>query len=40
VLEKTKPEEAIEAYHQASALQPKDPEPHLSAGLLLENKNA
>ena len=36
VLEKTKPDEAIEAYHQASALQPKDPEPHLSAGLLLE----
>jgi tetratricopeptide (TPR) repeat protein len=38
VLEKTKPDEAIEAYHQASALQPKDPEPHLSAGLLLEKQ--
>jgi tetratricopeptide (TPR) repeat protein len=36
VLEKAKPDEAIEAYHQASTLQPKDPEPHLSAGLLLE----
>src|SRR5712691_6967911 len=36
VLEKSKPDEAIEAYHQASALHPKDPEPHLSAGLLLE----
>ena len=39
VLEKTKPDEAIEAYHQASALQPKDPEPHLSAGLLLEKQD-
>jgi len=38
VLEKTKPEEAIEAYHQASALQPKDPEPHLSASELLEKQ--
>src|ERR1700682_3113731 len=27
VLEKAKPDEAIEAYHQAGALQPKDPEP-------------
>jgi len=39
VLEKAKPDEAIEAYHQASALQPKDPEPHLSAGLLLEKQD-
>src|SRR5216117_2313469 len=38
VLEKAKPDEAIEAYHQASTLQPKDPEPHLSAGLLLEKQ--
>jgi Flp pilus assembly protein TadD len=38
VLEKTKPDEAIEAYHQASTLQPKDPEPHLSAGGLLEKQ--
>ena len=38
VLEKAKPDEAIEAYHQASALQPKDAEPHLSAGLLLEKQ--
>jgi tetratricopeptide (TPR) repeat protein len=37
-LEKSKPDEAIEAYHQASTLQPKDPEPHLSAGLLLEKQ--
>src|SRR6266513_1969452 len=39
VLEKDKPDEAIEAYHQASTLQPKDPEPHLSAGLLLEKQD-
>lgn len=38
VLEKAKPDEAIEAYHQASTLQPKDPEPHLSAGELLEKQ--
>ncbi|MBZ5574152.1 MAG: tetratricopeptide repeat protein [Acidobacteriia bacterium] len=39
LLEKNKPDEAIAAYQQASALTPKDPEPHLSAGLLLENEN-
>jgi tetratricopeptide (TPR) repeat protein len=39
VLEKTKPEEAIAAYRQASALRPEDPEPHLAAGLLLEQEN-
>jgi tetratricopeptide (TPR) repeat protein len=39
VLENTKPEEAIEAYHQAALLQPKDIEPHLSAGPLLEKEN-
>jgi tetratricopeptide (TPR) repeat protein len=39
VLEANKPEEALEAYRQAVALQPKDPEPHLSAGLLLEKGN-
>ena len=38
VIEKTKPDEAIAAYHQAAELQPKDPEPHLSAGLLLEKQ--
>ena len=36
VIEATKPEEAIAAYHQAAMLQPKDPEPHLAAGLLYE----
>jgi tetratricopeptide (TPR) repeat protein len=39
VLEKTKPEDAIAAYEQAAKLQPRDPEPHLSAGQLLENEN-
>jgi tetratricopeptide (TPR) repeat protein len=38
VLESTKPDEAIAAYRQATALQPKDAEPHLAAGLLLEKQ--
>jgi tetratricopeptide (TPR) repeat protein len=36
VLEATKPDEAIADYGKAAALQPKDPEPHLAAGLLFE----
>ena len=36
VLENSRPDEAVEAYKQVAALQPKDPEPHLAAGLLLE----
>ena len=39
VLEEAKPEEALSAYRQAAALQPKDPEPHLAAGHLLEQAN-
>jgi tetratricopeptide (TPR) repeat protein len=39
VLENNKPEEAISAYKQAAALDSKDPEPHLAAGLLLEKDN-
>ena len=39
VLENKKPEEAINAYKQAASLDPKDPEPHLAAGLLLEKDN-
>jgi tetratricopeptide (TPR) repeat protein len=35
-VQETNPQEAIDAYRQASALQPKDPEPHLSAGQLYE----
>jgi tetratricopeptide (TPR) repeat protein len=38
VVEAAKPDEALAAYRQASALQPKDPEPHLAAGLLLEKQ--
>ena len=39
VLESSQAEEAIAAYQKAAALQPKDPEPHLSAGPLLEKSN-
>jgi tetratricopeptide (TPR) repeat protein len=39
VLESTHPGEALAAFQQAAALQPKDPEPHLSAGPLLEKSN-
>src|SRR5258708_32033265 len=38
MLEATKPDEATAAYRQAAVLQPKDPEPHLAAGLLLEKQ--
>ncbi len=39
MIESTKPDEALAAYRQAGALQPRDPEPHLAAGLLLEKQN-
>lgn len=39
VIETAKPEEALAAYQRAAALLPKDPEPHLSAGLMLEKQN-
>jgi len=39
VIESAKPDEALAAYREAAALQPKDPEPHLAAGLLLEKQN-
>jgi tetratricopeptide (TPR) repeat protein len=39
LLESSKPVEAIEAYRRAETLQPKDPEPHLAAGLLFEKQN-
>lgn len=35
----SQPEEALEAFHQAAERQPKDPAPHLSAGILLEKRN-
>jgi len=38
VLENSKPEEAIAAYQEAAKLTPKDIEPHLSAGQLLEKQ--
>jgi len=38
LLENTKPEDALAAYRKASELTPKDPEPHLSAGLLQERQ--
>ena len=38
LLENTKPDDALDAYQKAAALSPKDPEPHLSAGLLRERR--
>jgi tetratricopeptide (TPR) repeat protein len=38
VLESTKPDQAIAADRQAAVCEPKDPEPHLAAGLLLEKQ--
>ncbi len=39
LIEASKPDDAIAAYHQAAMLQPRDPEPHLAAGLLFEKQN-
>jgi predicted Zn-dependent protease len=39
VLAESKPDEALDAYGHAGELRPKDPEPHLSAGQLLERNN-
>jgi len=39
LLEETDPSQSLEAYRQAAALSPKDPEPRLSAGVLLEKQN-
>lgn len=38
LLEGKKPEDAFQAYRKAAELTPKDPEPHLSAGLLHERQ--
>jgi Tfp pilus assembly protein PilF len=38
LIENSKPEDALQAYGKASELTPKDPEPHLSAGLLHERQ--
>jgi|SRR5580698_6161205 tetratricopeptide (TPR) repeat protein len=39
MIEKSKPGEALSAYQRAAALQPKEAEPHLSAGQVLEQEN-
>ena len=39
VTRSTKPADAIEAFRNAAKFKPTDPEPHLSAGLLLEQQN-
>jgi Flp pilus assembly protein TadD len=38
LLEKSRPDDAVVAYQRAAILQPKDPEPHLDAGLILEKQ--
>ncbi len=38
-LEHSKPDEALAAYQRAETLQPNEAEPHLSAGVLLENEH-
>jgi Flp pilus assembly protein TadD len=38
LLEKSRPDDAVAAYRQASTLQPKDPEPHLNAGIIFEKQ--
>ena len=38
-IEKSKPVEALSAYQQAESLQPKEAEPHVSSGQLLEQEN-
>ena len=39
VVEAAKPDDALAAYQHAATLDPKDSEPHLSAGLILEKQN-
>ena len=39
LLEPSKPDEALSAYHEAAALVPNDPERRVAAGLLLEKQN-
>jgi len=39
ILGASKPAEALAAYHQAAVFKPKDAEPHLAAGSLLENQS-
>ncbi len=39
VLAPMHPDQAVQAYREASTLQPSDPEPHLAAGLLFQEQN-
>jgi Flp pilus assembly protein TadD len=39
LLENTRPDDALEAYQKAASLTPRDPEPHISAGLLRERRS-
>jgi len=39
LLAPTRPQDALDAFHQAATLQPKDPEPHLGVGAILEAQN-
>ena len=39
VIEKSRPDEALAAYHEAAMLQPKEAEPHVYAGEILEQEN-
>jgi tetratricopeptide (TPR) repeat protein len=38
-IEKSRPDEALAAYHEAAAVQPKEADPHLYAGEILEQEN-
>lgn len=40
VLERSKPAEAVQAFDEAAKLRPRDAEPHLSAGAILERQNS
>lgn len=39
LLEQSKPDEALDAFQHAASLQPKESEPHLDAGIILEHEN-
>jgi Tfp pilus assembly protein PilF len=39
VLDQAKPDDALDAFQHSAALQPKEPEPHLNAGMILEKEN-
>ncbi|SRR5579872_1235468 len=39
VLDKSEPDQALDAFHHAALVQPKEAEPHLDAGMILEREN-